>query len=86
MKAQGTVAAAMGVTALSITLASIARGKPPTFRPIVGVFVAGGILLVAAQADSTDEVAVKLATLVAVTAVFTTGGIVANALGTYFSR
>lgn len=84
--AQSTVLASMGVTASTVTLAQVAKGNRPRFRPVAGVFVAGTVLLVMAQSDTTDDLAVKLATLVAVTAVLTTGGIVAASLGTYFSR
>jgi hypothetical protein len=75
----------MVTTALSVATGQIAAGHAPQFRPIVGIGVVGFALLAAANSDEWAPVASKFATLIATTALLTSGYYTAAALVRYLN-
>jgi len=84
--AESHIVGAMAITGLSVVVGTIAAGNRPTFKPIAGVGVAGFVLLAAAQSDSFGPLAGQFATLIAVTAVLTSGYFAAAGVGRYFTN
>lgn len=82
--AEQTIVTSFAVVGLSTYLGTIAAGNVPTIRPAIGIVVAGGVLLVAANGPAGD-LARRFAVLAATTAVLTSGYYVARSLGRYFN-
>jgi hypothetical protein len=73
------------VTGLVVTGAQLASGKIPTIRPALGLAITTGILLIGVDSSpGFSKLARQFSTLIVVTAVLTSGGILAKAIVGYF--
>lgn len=84
--AESHIITAMAFTGLSVTTGQIAAGHPPTLKPIVGVFVTGLVLLAGANSEAFAPLSGQFATLIATTALLTTGVFTVTALVRYFTK
>lgn len=83
---ESAIVTSMTITAVSVTLGQVAGGNAPKLRPVVGVVVGGFILLAGANSDQFGPLSVQFATLIATTAVLTTGVYTITALARYFTN
>ncbi len=83
-QARSTVMIGLAGTGALVTMASVITGGGPRLTILIGVGVAGTLLMIVAE--YAPELAASFAALILVTALFTSGGAVAAALTRYLGR